>query len=74
MTTVAGIFISAPHARQIFVAERSRKGSSKFLWSVMPELPTAPDIRIDAHRVPRTIRRQAYRVLGKKLEELRKCL
>jgi hypothetical protein len=43
--------------------------SLKLLWSVLPQQPTAPDARIDAHRVPLAIRRQAYRVLGKKLHE-----
>jgi hypothetical protein len=60
-----GIFISAPHAGEIYVAERSRRGSSKFLWWVMPHMPIAPDMRIAAYAVPLTIRRQAYRHLGK---------
>jgi len=59
-----GIFISRPTEGQIFVAERSRKGSVKLLWSVMPGLGGA-DIRIDAAEVPYHIRRQAYRWLAK---------
>jgi hypothetical protein len=60
-----GIFISAPLAGLIYIAERSCKGQLKLLWSVMPERPTAPDRRIDPHQVPILIRRQAYRHLGK---------
>jgi hypothetical protein len=67
MKSVAGIFISALHDGQIYVAERPRKGGLKLLWSVKPQAPTAPDVRIDAHRVPLAIRRQAYRTLGKKI-------
>jgi hypothetical protein len=65
MTTVAGIFMSAPVDGQIFVAERPRKGGLKLRWSVMPHAPTAPHRLIDAHRVLLAIRRQAYRVLVK---------
>jgi len=61
-----GIFISDPHGGLIYVAERSRKGSQKFLWSAMPEHDGA-DVRIEAGTVPRGIRRQAYRWLGKKI-------
>jgi len=60
-----GIFISTPHDGLIYIAERSRKGSQKFLWSAMPEAPIGADVRIDASTVPRGIRRQAYRWLGK---------
>ena len=67
--SAVGIFISAPHHGQIYIAECPRKGGLKLLWSVLPQQPTAPDVCIDAHRVPLAIRRQAYRVLGKKLYE-----
>jgi hypothetical protein len=60
-----GLFISAPFNAQIFIAERSRKGSRKLLWSIMPEAPVAADVRIEACAVPLAIRRQAYRHLGK---------
>jgi hypothetical protein len=59
-----GIFISAPHAGDVYVAERSRKGSRKLLWSIMPAAPIAPDMRIAACAVPIGIRRQAYRHLA----------
>jgi hypothetical protein len=62
-----GIFISAPHIDGlVYVATRSRYGSSRFLWSVLPYAPTTmPDMRIAARAVPLVIRRQAYRRLGK---------
>jgi hypothetical protein len=56
------MFISEPHEGQIYIAERSRKGSSKFLWSVMPVEPVAADVRIEARDVPRQIRRRAYKL------------
>ena len=37
------MFGSEPNDGQIFIAERSRKGSRKLLWSVMPEAPIAAD-------------------------------
>src|SRR5260370_38807255 len=37
------VFGSEPNDGQIFIAERSRKGSRKLLWSVMPEAPIAAD-------------------------------
>jgi hypothetical protein len=61
-----GIFISAPHNGQVYVAERSRKGYSKLLWSVLPKAPTGDDVPIEARLVPFAIRRQAYRYLGKR--------
>jgi hypothetical protein len=60
-----GLFISAPIDGRIYVAERSRKGSVKLLWSIMPHAPVAPDVRVEANEVPMAIRRQAYRALGK---------
>jgi hypothetical protein len=60
---VRGIYISAPIDGRIYVAERSRKGSSKLLWSVMPA-HDGPDVRIEAGNVPYRIRRQGYRHLG----------
>ena len=58
-----GIFISHPYAGRIFVAERSRKGSRKLLWSVMLEHHGA-DVRCLPNDVPRTIRRAGYRFLS----------
>ena len=43
-------FISQPLDGKIYIAEPSRKGSQKLLWSV-----------IEPHKVPLMIRRQAYR-------------
>jgi hypothetical protein len=60
-----GIFISAPIDGHIFVAERSGKGHLKLLWSVVSATLLGREQRIDAHRVPIVIRRQAYRRLGK---------
>jgi hypothetical protein len=37
------VFGSEPNDGQIFIAERSRKGSRKLPWSVMPEAPIAAD-------------------------------
>jgi hypothetical protein len=61
-----GIFTSAPHNGRVYVAERSRKGYSKLLWSVLPKAPTGGDVPIEARLVPFAIRRQAYRYLGKR--------
>ena len=58
-----GIYISRPCDASIYVAERSRKGSRRLLWSVMPERSIIPERRIDASQVPTRIRRQAYRIL-----------
>ena len=55
------MFISKPHAGQIYIAERSRK-SIKLLWSVMPVDPIAADMRIEARDVPRHIRNRAYKL------------
>jgi hypothetical protein len=60
-----GIFISVPHNGLVYVAVRSRYGANKFLWSVLPHAPTAPDMRIEASAVPQRIRQQAYRYLAK---------
>lgn len=54
------MFISKPTGGQIFIAERSRKGSAKLLWSMMPVAPVEADCRVEASRVPRRIRKQAY--------------
>ena len=59
-TMLHGIFISGPHLGRIFVAERSRKGSKKLRWSVMPEHQGA-DVLCEPSTVPYRIRRQAYR-------------
>ena len=60
-------FISQPLDGKIYIAEPSRKGSQKLLWSVMPEKgdPSNPEAsggkRTEPHKVPLMIRRQAYR-------------
>jgi hypothetical protein len=60
-------FISQPLDGKIYIAEPSRKGSQKLLWSVMPEKgdPSNPEAsggkRTERHKVPLMIRRQAYR-------------
>jgi hypothetical protein len=46
----------------IFIAERSRRGSRKLLWSCIPVAQLAGDIRIDASEVPNWIRRKAYKL------------
>jgi hypothetical protein len=46
------MFGSEPHDGQIFIAERSRKGSRKLLWLVMSEAPIAADAGIAGWRVP----------------------
>ena len=56
------MFISDPHDGQYFIAERSRRGAAKLIWSVMPVAPAAADTRIEPRAVPRRIRRQAYRL------------
>jgi hypothetical protein len=60
-----GIYISPVHDGMVFVAERSRRGSGRFLWSTLPVAPTAGDSRINARQVPRAVRRAAYRHLAK---------
>jgi hypothetical protein len=60
-----GIFISAPIDGQIYVAERSAKGSAKFLWSMINATLLGQEQRINPRQVPHHIRRQAYRHLGK---------
>lgn len=59
------LFISEPHRGQYYIAERSRCGSHKLLWSIMPVAPIAADTRIAAGAVPYDIRREAYRWLAK---------
>ena len=66
---MTGIYISEPHGGQYYIAERSRRGSLKLLWSSMPVEPTAADRRIEARLVPYRIRRQAYRRLNRGLEQ-----
>lgn len=56
------MFISEPHAGHIFIAERSRRGSKKLLWSVMPVAPVAADVRIEPRAVPAPLRRRAYKL------------
>lgn len=56
------MYISKPYAGQIFIAERSRRGSKKLRWSVMPVAPAAADVRIEPSAVPRLVRRRAYRM------------
>ena len=48
-----------PHDGVIFIAERSRRGSQKLLWSVMAITAIATDVRINAREVPKPIRRRA---------------
>jgi hypothetical protein len=63
-------FISEPVAGRIYIAEHSRKGSRKLLWSVMPEIvpdndrASGADVRTEARLVPLKVRRQAYRALA----------
>lgn len=59
------MFISKPIDGMVYLAERSRKGSKKLMWSVMPVEPIAADVRIDAGEVPRLIRRKAYHLFEK---------
>jgi hypothetical protein len=56
------MFISEPHEGQIYIAERSRRGSKKLIWSVMPVAPVAADVRIEPRAVPAPVRRQAYKL------------
>ena len=53
-------YISEPVKGLIYIAEPSRKGTKRLLWSVMPEKGNA-DIRIELTEVPYAIKRQAYR-------------
>jgi hypothetical protein len=62
-----GIFISAAVDGRIFIAERSAKGHLTLLWSVVSATLLGCEQRIDAHRVPIMIRRQAYQHLGKRV-------
>jgi hypothetical protein len=55
------MFISEPHAGQIYIAERSRRGR-KLKWSVMPVAPVAPDVRIEPVDVPFQVKRRAYKL------------
>jgi hypothetical protein len=56
------VFISKPVDGHIYIAERSRKGSRRLLWSAMPVAPIAGNVRIEARDVPHIIRRAAYRL------------
>jgi hypothetical protein len=48
------IFISQPRDARIYVAERSKKGYRKFLWSIgRAQIPSGPDMRIEASTVPK---------------------
>lgn len=60
-----GIYISQPRNGLIYIAERSRKGLQKLLWSAMPMALNMADSPINANLVPYAIRRQAYRHLAK---------
>jgi hypothetical protein len=50
------VFGSEPNDGHIFIAERSRKGSRKLLWSVMPEAlksdPSRDDFNQESLRIP----------------------
>jgi hypothetical protein len=48
------------HGDRIFIAEPSRKGSRKLIWSVMPRAPIAADARIESRLVPLKVRKAAY--------------
>lgn len=56
------MFISEPHEGQIYIAEPSRRGSNKLIWSVMPVEPVTADARIEASAVPVRVRRRAYKL------------
>jgi hypothetical protein len=58
------MFISKPSNGLFFIAELSRFGSQKLLWSIVPvqEMPTT---RIEARSVPLTVRRAAYRLFSR---------
>jgi hypothetical protein len=62
------LFISEPYGDFWYIAERSRVGGKKFIWSIMPVKPTSADIRIAASKVPRHIRYEAYKFLAKRVE------
>jgi hypothetical protein len=64
-TTERAMFISEPRNGLIYIAEHSRRGSQKLLWSIMPWEPISADVRIEARALPYDIRRKAYRVLAK---------
>ena len=61
------MFISEPFNGNYYIAELSRKGCLRLMWSMMPVEPVAADSRVAPCDVPRHIRRQAYR----KFERLR---
>lgn len=53
-------YISPAIRGKIYIAEPSRKGSRRLLWSVMSETHSA-DMRTESNKVPLVLRRQAYR-------------
>jgi hypothetical protein len=56
------MFISRPIAGRIFVAVPSPKGHKRLIWSFVPSDLRTREIRIEAKRVPKSIRRTAYRL------------
>jgi hypothetical protein len=59
------MYISQPIDGVVYIAERPRYRSmgrvNGLAWSVVPVAPTSGFTRIDAARVPKAVRRQAYR-------------
>ena len=52
------MFISAPYEGNYYIAEPSRKGSAKLLWSMMPVESVAAAMRIVSRDVPYAIRQR----------------
>jgi hypothetical protein len=65
MRRILAVFISQPHQGLVYIAERSRYGYRKLLWSVMTAMPLSLDTVIEASLVPVKVRRAAYRKIGK---------
>lgn len=57
------MFISRSHDGNYYIAERSRRGYHRLLWSVVAVDPNTLVLPVEARDVPYRIRRQAYRVL-----------
>ena len=56
------MFVSKPYSGRVFIAQRSPRGYHKLVWSVLILASTRNDIRIEASKVPKRIRRAAYRL------------
>ena len=61
-------FISEPSDGLIFIAEQVRKGSSKLIWSVMPEHGCGDSVIASVY-VPLNIRRKADLFFGFLMQE-----